>query len=261
VPQLDLHQIYAPYEDQLRGAPPFDPRLMTCLWLYAYSVGVFLQPQDRYPPANATWPFWPLSARIAPTSVPSVTSASSTSTPSPTCLPRSCGWRTRAGLVQLGAWATDGSKFPGNASRHKAMSYGYMQKEEERLKAEITDLLKTGPTDGRGRGRCPWDPAVAMNCPRNCAFRRQRLARIQEAKQRLQQTGPGGSRGGAAAGARRRRSRSGRARDNPGGRPAGPLHEEPDAKAQTNFTDPELKIMQQNNKGWDYGGKRPGGGR
>ena len=34
-----------------------------------------------------------------------------------------------AGLVQLGAWATDGSKFPGHASRHKAMSYSYILKE------------------------------------------------------------------------------------------------------------------------------------
>jgi len=43
--------------------------------------------------------------------------------------------------VQLGLFATDGSKLPGNASRHKAMSYGYMKKEQERLKAEILDLL------------------------------------------------------------------------------------------------------------------------
>src|SRR6266480_4802396 len=41
VPQLDLAKIYAPYEDQLRGAPPFDPRMMTCLLLYAYAVGLF----------------------------------------------------------------------------------------------------------------------------------------------------------------------------------------------------------------------------
>ena len=47
-----------------------------------------------------------------------------------------------AGLLQLGLWATDGSKVPGNASRHKAMSYGYMQKEVERLRGEIADLLR-----------------------------------------------------------------------------------------------------------------------
>src|SRR5205823_8071760 len=39
-----------------------------------------------------------------------------------------------------------------------------------------------------------------------------------------------------------------------GGRPAPPVSETPDDKAQTSFTDPELKIMPQNNKGWDYGG-------
>src|SRR5262249_55776397 len=40
-PHLDLQQVYAPYEAETRGAPPFAPRMMTCLWLYAYAVGVF----------------------------------------------------------------------------------------------------------------------------------------------------------------------------------------------------------------------------
>src|SRR3954452_25123093 len=39
--QLDLAAIYAGYEDQLKGAPPVVPRMMSCLWLYSYSVGVF----------------------------------------------------------------------------------------------------------------------------------------------------------------------------------------------------------------------------
>src|SRR5215471_17613084 len=41
VPQLDLSPIYAPYEDETRGAPPFDPAMMVCLLLYAYCVGVY----------------------------------------------------------------------------------------------------------------------------------------------------------------------------------------------------------------------------
>src|SRR5713101_5448917 len=41
VPQLDLGQFYAYYEEETRGAPPFDPREMVCLLLYAYSVGVY----------------------------------------------------------------------------------------------------------------------------------------------------------------------------------------------------------------------------
>src|SRR5438477_4518707 len=41
VRRLDLRRFYAPYEQETRGAPPFDPAMMVCLLLYAYSVGVF----------------------------------------------------------------------------------------------------------------------------------------------------------------------------------------------------------------------------
>ena len=41
VRRLDLHRFYAPYEQETRGAPPFDPAMMVCLLLSAYSVGVF----------------------------------------------------------------------------------------------------------------------------------------------------------------------------------------------------------------------------
>src|SRR5712692_9065158 len=41
VPQLALQRFYAPYEEETRGAPPFDPAMMVCLLLYAYCVGVF----------------------------------------------------------------------------------------------------------------------------------------------------------------------------------------------------------------------------
>src|ERR1700687_2939981 len=41
VPKLDLSKIHAPYQDETRGAPPFDPAMMVCLLLYSYCVGVF----------------------------------------------------------------------------------------------------------------------------------------------------------------------------------------------------------------------------
>ena len=40
-PKLDLSKIHAPYQDETRGAPPFDPAMMVCLLLYSYCVGVF----------------------------------------------------------------------------------------------------------------------------------------------------------------------------------------------------------------------------
>ena len=41
VAHLDLSRFDAPYETETRGAPPFDPKMMVCLLLYAYCVGVF----------------------------------------------------------------------------------------------------------------------------------------------------------------------------------------------------------------------------
>jgi len=91
-----------------------------------------------------------------------------------------------AGLVRLGNLAFDGSKFTGQASRHKAMSYGYMQKEEARLQEEIQALLaKPEQTDaeedavhGSRRGD---------ELPAELKRREDRLAVIGAAKKRLQE--------------------------------------------------------------------------
>ncbi len=46
-----------------------------------------------------------------------------------------------AGLVKLGRVALDGTKLKANASRHKAMSYGRMQRREAELEAEVKTIL------------------------------------------------------------------------------------------------------------------------
>ena len=251
IPHLDLSVIYARYEDQLRGAPPFDPRLMTCLWLYAYAVGVFSSRKiatacernlaflaivgDDRPDFRTISDFRKLHLDALAALFNQVLKLAHA-----------------AGLVQLGAWATDGSKFPGNASRHKAMSYAYMNKEEERLQAEIAALLKEAQQTDEAE-----DAALGSRrgdeLPDELRFREERLAKIQAAKQRLEEQAKA-----AAEAERRRRAEAEQQRQQEGrhvgGRPPGPIPEVPDDKAQTNFTDPELKIMPQPNKGWEYAG-------
>ena len=39
--RLDLSAIYAVYEKELRGQPPYDPRMMTKVLVYGYCVGVY----------------------------------------------------------------------------------------------------------------------------------------------------------------------------------------------------------------------------
>jgi transposase len=251
IPQLDLGAVYAPYEDQLRGAPPFDPRMMTCLWLYAYAVGVFSS-RKLAKACERNLAFM----AIVGDDCPDFRTISDFRKLHLDALAdlfhQSLKLAHEAGLVQLGAWATDGSKFPGNASRHKAMSYGYMNKEEQRLKAEIAELLKQAQ-------EIDAQEDAALGCrrgdelPQELRFREQRLARIQEAKQRLERQ----AREAAEAEQKRRAESEEAARQghkHAGGRPGRPASEVPEDKAQTSFTDPELKIMQQSNKGWDYGG-------
>jgi transposase len=140
VSKLDLSRFYAPYEDETRGAPPFDPAMMVCLLLYAYCVGVFssrkiaqacernlafvaIVGEDR-PDFRTVSDFRKLHLDAFRDVFVQVL--------------RVAG---EAGLVKLGNVATDGTKIQGNASRHKAMSYGYMQKEADRLREDIEALV------------------------------------------------------------------------------------------------------------------------
>jgi len=47
----------------------------------------------------------------------------------------------QVGLVKLGHVSLDGTKFKANASKHKAMSYGRMEKKAEELEGEVKRLL------------------------------------------------------------------------------------------------------------------------
>jgi hypothetical protein len=140
--------------------------------------------------------------------------------------------------VKLGTLAVDGTKLKANASKHKAMSYARMKSEEQRLREEIkriTDLARTtdeaedaefGP-DFRGD-----------ELPEELRSRKSRLATIRAAKKRLEEAQ-------AEADAKSGRGQSDR----------GPKLKRkngvPDDKAQSNFTDPESRIMKTSGGGFE----------
>jgi len=251
VPQLDLDPFYASYELETRGQPPFDPAMLVCLLLYAYSVGLYssrkiAQACER----NLAF------LTIVGDDRPDFRTLSDFRKEHLRLFKEVFGQVLRlaheVGLVQLGLWATDGSKLLGNASRHKAMSYGYLKKEEARLQAEIDDLLAKAQQVDEAE-----DAALGAHrgdeLPEELQFREQRLAKIRQAKQRLQDQAKA-----EAEAQRQRRAEYEEAvrqgHKHAGGQPGKPIDETPADKAQTNFTDPEMKIMPQSNKGWDYGG-------
>jgi transposase len=251
VPQLDLEPFYASYEVETRGQPPFDPAMLVCLLLYSYSVGLYSSRKIACA-CERNLAF----LTIVGDDRPDFRTLSDFRKEHLALFKDVFGQVLRlaheAGLVQLGLWATDGSKLLGNASRHKAMSYGYMKKEEERLQAEIDDLLKQAQQVDEAE-----DAALGARrgdeLPEELRFREQRLAKIRAAKQRLEEQAKA-----QAQAERQRRAEYEEAvrlgHKHAGGQPGKPISETPDDKAQTSFTDPEMKIMPQSNKGWDYGG-------
>src|SRR5499425_2691269 len=184
VPKLDLSRFYAPYEDETRGAPPFAPQMMVCLLLYAYCVGVFS------------------SRKIAQACERNLAFIAIVGEERPDFRTIS-DFRKRhlaafcdvfvevlriageSGLVKLGNVSTDGTKLQGNASRHKAMSYGYMKKEVERLReaieALVTQAYQQDAEDDAALGSRRGD-----ELPAELARRAARLATIEAAMQRLE---------------------------------------------------------------------------
>lgn len=129
---LDLGQVRADYTDK-RGYPPYDPRLMLRLLIYRYTTGVrvsraieqkcaddiafrFLA-ADQAPGFRSISRFRRLDALAA-------------------LFTQSLHLAQKLGMVKMGRIALDGTKLEANASKHKAMSYGRLVDEEERIEAE-----------------------------------------------------------------------------------------------------------------------------
>jgi transposase len=251
VPTLDLARIHAVYQDETRGAPPFDPALMTCLLLYAYCVGVFSSRKIAHA-CERNLAFLAIVGPDRPDFRTISLFRKNHLDAFADVFVQVLRLARAAGLVRLGAIAVDGTKLQGNASRHKAMSYGYMTKEVVRLRAEIDALLRQAETvdaqDDAMLGARRGD-----ELPDELRRRQDRLATIEAAMRRLEAEAK------AAADAERQRRADGDAeRQRTGtkrrGREPGPIVETPSDKAQTNFTDPELSIMKTANKGWEYCG-------
>ena len=249
IPQIDLTPFHQYYAQELRGQPPFDVTMMVTLLVYAYSVGVcssrriaaacernlaFRAIVGNDPPDFRTISdfrkihlaaFRPLFLEVL----------------------RLAG---EMGMVKLGNLSTDGTKMGANASRHKAMSYGYMEKERQRLEAEIEQLLKQAEQLDAEQ-----DAALGSRrgdeLPDELKRREERLAKIREAKARLEAEACA-----KAEEEQRRRDEEQAKREAEGrkrrGKEPAPVDHTPADKAQTNFTDPEAKIMKQSNKGFDY---------
>ena len=154
----------------------------------------------------------------------------------------------KAGLIKLGHVALDGTKLQANASKHKAMSYGRMSEAEEKLKAEVEELLKRAEAADAAEDEKE-KQGGSEELPQELARRESRLKKIRQAKAELEaEAKQKAEQEKAAAEARiaARREQEEQTGKKMSGRPPqvpDPGQAVPDAKAQRNFTDPDSRIM------------------
>jgi Transposase domain (DUF772) len=153
------------------------------------------------------------------------------------------------GWVKWGTVSTEGTTIQGHASRHKAMSSGYMRKAVERLREDmealVTQAHQQDEADDAALGSRRGDAL-----PAELARREERLVQIEAARRRWEAPAK------AEADAERQsraavdaaRQRTGKQRR---GKAPPPGEDTPDDKAQSNVTEPELPIRRTNTKGWD----------
>ena len=238
--QLDLQPIYAVYEQRDgRGQAAYDPRMMVRLLVYGYCVGkrssrqmekaTYDEVAFRYLAADQH-PDHDTVAAFRQEHLGSLAGLFGQ-------VLRLC---REAGMVQLGRVAIDGTKIKAHADRNRTVRYQQLQEAERALEERVRTLLEEAAQvdaeeDARcGAGRRPQD------LPAEMATSEQRLRKIREARQKLEQQAAQ-----RASQAREERERSGGKHRNNASKKRFQAATQPVEKAnpQYNFTDPDSKIM------------------
>src|SRR5712692_6171947 len=235
---LDLTPIYASYTEA-SGAPPYHPRLMLKLLIYAYASGVTSSREiERRCATDVAFRF--LSGNVAP-DYRSVSRFRRRHLKAVRALfVQVLELCAKAGLVKLGRVAIDGTKVRAAASRHKAMSYDRMVKRHGELEAEVEDLLAEAERIDSEEDERFGPDRRGDEVPAELARRESRLAKLRAAKEALEQEAR--ERAAAEAAERaRRRGETPEAQAEAAARAAEVATPKP--KTQRNFTDPESRIM------------------
>jgi transposase len=222
VDQLDLSAMYAEYEKEKRGQPPYDPRLMTKLLVYGYCTGVFSSRriQKRL---QEDIPFKVLAAGNEP-DFRTISDFRKTHIATLQKLfEQVLAMALECGAIKLGRVSLDGTKLKANASKHKAMSYGRMKDKQQQLKEEVKQLLEQAEAADKEEDRQYGDKR-GDELPEELQRRETRLAKIKEAKKVVEQR------------ARDKAAEEGKSAEEA-------KLAKPDDKDQYNFTDPESRIM------------------
>jgi len=238
--ELDLQPIYREYRQGKGGQPPYHPRMMVGLLLYAYCIGL---PSSRKI-EQATYhsiPFRVLTANQHPDHDTIAAFRKRHLQSLAQLFVAVLQLCQKAGLVKLGHVSLDGTKVSANASRHKAMSYGRMDKKIAELEAQVKQLLNEAEACDRQEDALYGKGNRGNELPKELKFRKSRLNRIREAKKAIEQEAKDNFKIQQKEYEKKLKARE--QRPDRRGRPPKAPSEQPDPKRQFNFTDPDSRLM------------------
>ena len=238
---LDLSEIVASYKSGL-GQPPFDPRMMTALLLYAYCSGLYSSRRIAKACAERV-DFMMIVAHDAPDFRTIADFRKRHLPPLGRLFLQVLKLAEKAGLAKLGHVALDGTKIKANASKHKAMSYDRMKTRETELRAEVDRWLDAAAAADaqedklHGASRRGDEIARAGSPTNRSAW--PKSARP-DGRFEAEAAAAAAAKAEAERAAEERRKAENRKRSGPVPRPPS---KEPDPKTQRNFTDPDSRVL------------------
>jgi len=243
---LDLSAIYARYAAV--GGEAYAPELLLGVLFYAYATGVFSSRKIE----KATYESIPFRFLAGGWHPDHDTIANFRKTFLPEIADLFAQVLVVAhelGVLKLGNISVDGSKMHADASKSHAVSYGRVLQLEQRLRAEVEELLALG--EKADQGELPEGLDVGFEV----SLRQERLLNLEQAKAVLEARAQERYEADRAAYEAKMRVREEKAQETgrkPRGKNPQPPTAGPQAGDQYNFTDPDSRIMKNStNKGFD----------
>ena len=232
--QMNLSAFYGRYSGM--GPPAYHPRMMLKVILYGFLQGIFSS-RKLARACEESLPFLYLSGMQTPVYRTFIEFRERHRAEMEPVFKETVRLARAMGLVRLGEVALDGTKVLADTSKHKAMSYGRMKEEEEKLKGEIAAWVKKAEEEDSREAGLPEEAAALpaalsdkdsrkeaiVRAQEEIALREEKLTKIREAKAEIE---------------------SREEKENPG--------KEIEDKKQISFSDPEARVFTKKSEGTEY---------
>jgi transposase len=243
---LDLSAIYAQYRPV--GGVPYAPEVLLGLLIYGYATGVFSSRKIEKGTYESI-PFRFIAGGLHPDHDTLANFRKTFLAEFVEVFVQVLVVAQALGYLKLGNISLDGSKIHADASKSKAVSYGYLPKLEQRLQTEVEELVRLG--EKADAEELP----EGLNLEAEIGMRQERLLNLAQARAVLEARAQERYELEQAEYEAKMRARAARAKETgrkARGRAPKPPVPGPRDKDQYNFTDPDSQIMKNStNKGFD----------